>query len=308
VELFRTLGALLEAPTARLESSGVDLAELLELRPLPTVDEHAQLFLFQLYPYASVYLGNEGMLGGEAQDRITGFWRALALEPPEEPDHLTVMLACYAEICQRQEASASGLVRDRLRLARGVWLWEHLLSWLPIYLEKLEELAPPFYLQWGKLLNSALVEEAKQLDPPEGLPLHLRASEELPDPREEGAEVFLGALLSPVRSGLLLTGSDLAGAARKLGLGLRKGERRFILRSLLAQEPTAVLGWLVGEAERWRDRHGERLPLFGKLNTFWAGRAARTAELVQDLARSVATDLTARRPTRKPDPPTRSHP
>jgi TorA maturation chaperone TorD len=286
VELFRTLGALLEAPTARLEP----LAQLLGLQPLPSVDQHARLFLFQLYPYASVYLGNEGMLGGEAQDRISGFWRALALEPPKEPDHLIVMLACYAELCEREEELGSGLAQDRLRLARGVWLWEHLLSWLPLYLERLNELAPPFYRQWGDLLHSALVEEARKLPPPDELPLHLRASEELPDPREEGAEVFLGALLSPVRSGLLLTGSDLARAARDLGLGLRKGERRFVLRSLLAQEPAKVLGWLAREAERWEVRHGERLAVFGKLNAFWARRSARTAGLVQDLANSAPTD------------------
>lgn len=292
MELFRTLGVLLEAPTARLEP----LAQLLELGALPSVDEHARLFLFQLYPHAAVYLGNEGMLGGEAQDRITGFWRALALEPPEEPDHLTVMLACYAEICQREEASAPGLARERLRLARGAWLWEHLLSWLPPYLEKLGELAPPFYRQWGDLLSSALVAEAEQLAPPDQLPLHLRAAEEFPDPREEGAEVFLHALLSPVRSGLLLTGSDLAEAARKLGLGLRKGERRFVLRSLLAQEPAEVLKWLAEDAERWQARHRERLAVFGQLNAFWAGRAAGTATMVRDLASSVPEDFTSTAP------------
>ena len=36
------------------------------------------------------------MLGGEARDRIAGFWRALGLVPPPEPDHLAVMLGLYA--------------------------------------------------------------------------------------------------------------------------------------------------------------------------------------------------------------------
>lgn len=272
MELFRTLGALLEPPTARLEP----LAELLKLGPLPSSDEHARLFLFELYPYASVYLGNEGMLGGEARDRIAGFWRAMALEPPEEPDHLTVMLACYAELCEREE-NAQGVGKQRLHLARGVWLWEHLLSWLPPFLHKLTESAPPFYRKWGNLLRSSLEAEGEQIPPPKELPLHLRAAGNLPDPREEGAEPFLSGLLSPIRSGMIITGSDLARAAKELELGLRKGERKFVLKSLLGQEPASVLEWLAEEAARWEARHRARGWAF---HEFWALRAARTAQFL----------------------------
>src|SRR5204863_6550834 len=98
VELFRTLGVLLEPPVAAHRP----LAELLDLGPPPSAAEHTDLFRFQLYPYASVYLGAEGMLGGEARDRIAGFWRALGLVPPAEPDELTVMLGFYAELAERQ--------------------------------------------------------------------------------------------------------------------------------------------------------------------------------------------------------------
>ena len=61
---------------------------------------YMDLFGFQLYPYASVYLGSEGMLGGEARDRIAGFWRAIGEPPPSEPDHLAVLLALYARLCE----------------------------------------------------------------------------------------------------------------------------------------------------------------------------------------------------------------
>jgi hypothetical protein len=76
------------------------VADLLDLGPLPGEAEYTELFLFQLTPYASVYLGPEGMLGGEALDRIAGFWRALQQEPPVEPDHLAVMLGFYARLME----------------------------------------------------------------------------------------------------------------------------------------------------------------------------------------------------------------
>jgi TorA maturation chaperone TorD len=60
--------------------------------PGPQAHEHTEVFGLQLYPYASVYVGPEGMLGGEARDRIAGFWRVLRLTPATEPDHLATLL------------------------------------------------------------------------------------------------------------------------------------------------------------------------------------------------------------------------
>lgn len=86
MELFRALGTLAEPPSPQTPEIGA----LLELGEAPAEGEYERLFLFQLYPYGSVYLGPEGHLGGDARDRIAGFWRALELEPPPEPDHLTL--------------------------------------------------------------------------------------------------------------------------------------------------------------------------------------------------------------------------
>ena len=63
-------------------------------------------------PYASVYLGPDGALGGEGADRAAGFWRASGLTPPAEPDHLTALLALYASL---GEAAARRRPRPRRR-------------------------------------------------------------------------------------------------------------------------------------------------------------------------------------------------
>jgi TorA maturation chaperone TorD len=280
VELFRTLGALAEPPAPGQRA----LAELLELGPPPGEADHSDLFLFQLYPYASVYLGAEGMLGGEARDRVAGFWRALGQAPPAEPDHLAALLALYARLAELEAAAGDASGRERWRHARKALCWEHLASWLPVYLVRLAELAPPFYRRWGEVLAEALAGEAATLGPPAGLPLHLRAAPAMVDPRAGDGEAFLAALLAPARSGLILVRSDLARAARELNLGTRIGERKFVLRALLGQDGPATLGWLAAEARRQAGLHRGLPAPFVRLAAFWTARAEAAATLLGELA------------------------
>jgi TorA maturation chaperone TorD len=270
MELFRALGVLAERPSR--ESAAV--ARALGLDGVPASVEHTELFQLNLYPYASVHLGDEGALGGEAGDRVAGFWRALGLVPPAEPDHLASLLGLYATLA---EAGAPADVQRAL-------LWEHLLPWLPAWLEKAKEIAPPFYREWAELLEAALRAEAERL-PANGLvPLQLRETAPLADPRAEGLEPFVTSLLASARSGMVLVRADLVRAARELGLGLRLGERRFVLRELLAQDASASLRWLAWEAKLWIERHRLMAPVLGPVTDFWAVRATRTAALLGQLA------------------------
>jgi TorA maturation chaperone TorD len=280
MELFRALAVLAEPPVAE----AAHVAGALELGPIPTAAEYTELFVFQLYPYASVYLGPEGMLGGEARDRISGFWRALGETPPAEPDHLALMLALYARLVEMEEGESDVVRRESWRAARKAFLWEHLLSWLPFYLDKLAQVATPFYRGWGDVLWQALIEESKAVGRQRRLPLHLRDAPGLVDPRHDG-EVgeFLPTLLAPVRSGMILLRSDLTRAAHSLGLGLRVGERRFILKALFSQDGAGLLEWLATEADRWAARHRlYRAPL-GAVALAWEERAVMAAKLLREL-------------------------
>jgi TorA maturation chaperone TorD len=284
MELFRALAVLAEPPTAQ----AARVAEALELGPMPGAAEYTELFVFQLYPYASVYLGPEGMMGGEARARIGGFWRALGETPPVEPDHLALMLALYARLAEMEEGESDAVRRRSLRAARKAFLWEHLLSWLPVYLDKLSDVATPFYRGWGELLAEGLIEEARAVGRQSRLPLHLREACGLADPRRE-AEVaeFLPSLLSPARSGMILLRSDLGVAAKRLGLGLRLGERKFILKALIGQDAAGTLAWLAEEAEKWAERHRLHHQTLGAVASAWEERAAATARLLRELEPTV---------------------
>lgn len=262
-ELLRALGALVEAPCPETDR----LAGLLDLPAAPAGEEWTELFVFELPPYASIYLGAEGMIGGEARDRIAGFWRALDLVPPAEPDHLAALLGF--------QASLTEIGGERSARARRALLHEHLLPWLPIYLAKVEEIAPSPYRAWGRLLAEALAAEVAEVGPADRIPLHLRQAPPLEHPEAVGLDAFVDQLLAPVRSGVVVTRRDLARAARDLGLGLRAGERRYALRALLEQDAAAVLGWLGAYAEASSRR----------ATGFWRERAEAAATLLSALAR-----------------------
>lgn len=288
MELFRALAVLAEPP----HSETARIVELLALGKTPDPTDYVQLFLFELYPYASVYLGEEGMLGGEARDRFAGFWRALDETPPPEPDHLALVLGLYAHLGELVETEPDPHRRDALRAARGAYLWEHVLSWLPVYLEKLVEIAPPPYDAWGRLLRRALEREAEAA-PPLPLPLHLRAAPPPAELNRSSSDAFLAALLTPVRSGIILTRADLARAARELGLGLRAGERLYMLRALIDQDPQATLQWVEREAAGWQRRHRASASTLGIVAAYWARRAATTADHLRRI-RSVPHASTSR--------------
>jgi len=257
------------------------IAEALGLPGKPDAAEHAAVFLFQSYPYASVHLGPEGMLGGEARDRVAGFWRAVGLVPPAEPDHLAALLGLYATLIDAEGSEADKARVLLRREARRALLWEHLLSWTLPYLARLREIAGPYHRRWADLLERALLDEAKELQSPERLPLHLRAAPPLPK-ADASADEWVAAILAPVRSGMVLVRGDLASASRDLGLALRMGERAYALRALFQQDAPATLAWLSTEAEGWIVRHEAAEPLVGQIARFWRGRAEATLAALHD--------------------------
>lgn len=279
MELFRALAVLAEPPGPQT----AQLATLLELRGTPEPTEHTRLFLFELYPYASVYLGTQGMVGGEARDRIAGFWRAMGHTPPEEPDHLTVLLACYAQLRELEAQEANGDRRAAIHRARAAFLWEHMLSWLPVYLAKLGQIGSPFYRRWAALLEEALAAEARDVGPPRSLPLHLREVPPISDPARVDPDDLFRAVLTPVWSGIIVTRADLGRAGNQLGIGVRAGERLYALNGMFRQAPQRVLGWLEDEAAGWGERHEAGQAIFGIVARYWTDRARAMARHVAAL-------------------------
>jgi len=180
VELLRSLAVFAEPPS----SEHTRLAEVIGLPSVPTASEYSDVFLFQLYPYASVHLGAEGMMGGDARDRVAGFWNALGQTPPAEPDHLASLLGLYVTLTEQAASrergggevagsaapggtpgsAESGAEAVLLDQARGVLLREHIAPWVFPFLARVEELAPGPYGVWASLLADVLRAEIVRED------------------------------------------------------------------------------------------------------------------------------------------------
>lgn len=295
MELFRALGSLSEQP----QPEHLQVAVALGLGELPPPSVYSSVVESQRFPYASVYLGPEGMMGGEARDRIADFQRALGFteaktqggtkrspQRPQEADHLASLLGLLAALGKRAAELADSPEGVLLEQARNTLLWEHILSWTPLYLMSFERCDNAFYAGWAELLSEAL----SSLLPPEELPdyppVALREAPALQDPRENGAADFVKTLLAPARSGIIILRDDLVRAGTALGLVCRAGERRYTLTQMLAQDPTSTLSWLAEHASSSRSILQRREP--ARITSWWAARAEATATLLASLAHEAA--------------------
>jgi hypothetical protein len=294
-DLFRALAVVCEdASPAHGRVAGV-----LGLGGTPDTAAHTDLFCLQLPPYASIHLGAEGMLGGEARERVAGMWRALGITPPAEPDHLAALLGLYAALIDAEAATTDPARRLLRTEARRALLWEHLLSWVPAYARAAAGIASPDYRTWAGVLEATLLAEAEHVDFPEAraghrLPVALRDAPAAATPGADGIGAFLAEILVPVRSGMVITRRDLAVAARSLGLGLRLGERRFVLSALAAQDSAATCAWLAEHARVWAGHHRRLVPTLGAVAGFWQTRAEAAAAML--LVLGVGGRNTLRKP------------
>jgi hypothetical protein len=271
-ELIRGLAALCERPGPRSPQIAVALG-LNEPDPV----DHTHLFVHQLPPYASIYLDEQGKIGGEARDRIAGFWRAIRLTPPPEPDHLATLLGLWASITEQAATEPEPGRRRLLEHAAKTLVWEHLAPWLTPYLLRVDEVSDTFG-PWADLVATA-IEDVLDSAPNPDLPVHLAQE----PPSLDGPEDLVRYLLTPVRSGLVLTRADLKRAASDLGLGTRIGERAFDLGSLIEQDGRAVVVWMASEADR-QARLYSSVSIAPAIGALWLSRAARTHAAVTALA------------------------
>ncbi len=291
MEIFRALGTLIESPAAE----HAQIAAALGLPAAPTAAEHARVVAQQRYPYASVYLGAEGMMGGEARDRIEGFRRALGLgrqsgvhrEARVAADHLASLLGMLASMDEWCRRESDGARKALLAQARVTLVWEHLASWTGPYLASFEGCGVPFYQDWASLLGDSLARLGARMSFPDYLPVPLRAAPDPVDPRREGGSAFIGALLAPARTGVVLLRDDLLRLADETGLACRAGERRYVLHSFFAQSPGAALTWLAAHAEEWGCRMTAAAP--APIASWWSERATATAGLLRELVADVQT-------------------
>lgn len=152
-ELFRS-GPTRELRGALAEATGLtDLAEKSDLE----VDEdeigavHHSMFGFNVFPHASVFLEEDGLLGKDVTAWTRAFYNQFGLfkgNAGEAADHITTELLFLSQLA----GSTSPMAGDAQRLAG--FCDHHLFAWLPPFVFAIERRKDPYYSQLaGKTLE-----------------------------------------------------------------------------------------------------------------------------------------------------------
>ncbi|MFW0796983.1 molecular chaperone TorD family protein [Gordonia sp. CPCC 205515] len=269
VELIRSLGAVAHTPPPE---SGL----LFDALGLPTLTgaAYTRAFVLSAPPHAAIHLGPDGKLGGIGLDRVEGFWRAAGQHPPADADHLGVLLMCYADVRGQIRSPGAHRIAESL-------FHEHIWPWAPGYLQAVSLLGDDAVTQWAQLTMAVLDDEYGRLTPPDPLTLPL-ALREAPAPVaiDDDFEDLLDALVSPVRAGFVLTHHTLSCGAAAVGVGYRRGERRFALKAMLDQDKSATLTWLSTHAHDWARWRATRDDAASR---WWETRADATADALNEM-------------------------
>ena len=273
MDLIPTLGELIEPPG----SEQVRLARMLGLPSEPTRADFTQLFVVQLFPYASIYLNADGLAGAPAKDLIADYWKIIQRAAPPDVDHAATLLRTYGTLPE---------LPNLTKQIRYAFFWENLASWLPLFLTRVGMHGSPFYRAWSVLTLDALEAEAAEVGTCTMLPLHLRNAPMPPSISNSGA--FVDALFAPAVSGLILSRSDLGRCAQENSLTIRFADRRYTLKLMLTQRTSAVCRWLQAEAERQAEELARLPDAFAIMRDYWTMRALATAQAIGEFGEQYA--------------------
>lgn len=207
--------------------------------------EHFNLFHFNVFPYQSMFLDTGGSLGGEQSEQVLAYYHKagfdLSSDPlgsGESPDHIGLELA-FLSFLSDMEAQAlpegEDFVPSIRSLQRGFFDL-HLLPWLPVLVQAIDQQESPFYSALAKLTLELAFAHYTALSE---RTLGRQAAFALPPPpavlenEKSGLKDIADFLLTPAYSGLYLSREDIArlGRGRRLPRGF--GDRRQMLANLL---------------------------------------------------------------------------
>ena len=274
MHLFPSLGEMIEAP-------GAEQARIARMLGMPGDlgrQDYTNLFVIQLFPYASIYLSHNGLAGGDVRDRIAEYWKILGWPAPQEPDHAASLLKSYGTLHPgfRGEYLSSDLAHQ----CRPVFFWDAIASWMPMYLLRVREIGADVYKSWSSVVMDVIEAEAVQLSMPPVLPVYLRTAP-IP-PGINNPSEFIDALFAPVVSGVILCRYDLGRCATENRLTVRMADRRHTLKIMMSENTSGVCSWLEQEVQRQADNIAALPDMLAPVRDHWVSRARTVATRLQE--------------------------
>ncbi len=254
--------------------------------------DYQELFGFHVFPYASVFLEVNRLVGGEVTARLYDFFRVAGFGlslTDESADHVSHSFAFLAYLSAYElEAIETGNRPEveRVRLLQARFMDELLFWWLLPFVRAVEQQEDPFFRSLARLILEFTLEHRRQLgDRSVQVEAYLPLAEvpSLDEPHV-GLREIARYLTTPVWTGLFLSRGDIARLGRKERLPRGFGSREMILENLLRsavrydalEELLDALEALVQETEAFYEALPSDLPSVDQVAAFWMHRLGQT--------------------------------
>jgi len=266
--------------------------------------DHYALFSLEVFPYASVFLGAEGRLGGSTTHVVqqhyaqTGFQ---AIFDRESADHLAHELALLAFLSGAETEALEAGKRseaERMRRRMQAFMDGHLLWWLPAFVQAVQQQAYPFYAALGGFTLEVVLDHRAALG--EGgcfsESLVLEEPPDLLEKEKTGLKDIAAYLTTPTWSGFFLSRSDITrlGRGERLphGFGSRVQTLTNLLRAAVEfDRMDALLGALSEQLDTWASFY-QKLSASGLerveiVSQTWLDRLTTTRSIIEQMRQAT---------------------
>jgi TorA maturation chaperone TorD len=288
------------------------------------VDYHAdqaaaayqQLFGRNVFPYQSVFLDPAFLLGGAESSQVAERY-AEAGYPVDaaasEPDHIGYEIGLLAFLCGAEaDALADGQARAarHARRLQQTFLDEHLLWWLPVFVQAVCNQQDAFYAAVAAMTQALVVAHRQEIDDGRSSDAPLPSSRlpVCPDPLDApdaGLQEIAAFLATPACAGVYLSRADIARLARACDLPCGFGDRRQMLTNFLraaaefdsvAAATGALLAAAAEDATAYAGYAAHGAP-FAAIGRGWLGRVATLRTMLARIAAAQPADPLLGTPT-----------
>ena len=305
---YHLFGRLFLAPiTAELLPYLESIPELAAVLPTTFgVDEmaaaHHQLFAFNLYPYASIFLDPSRLLGGQVTNEMEAVYQQAGYEENSavDPDHLGQAFGFLAFLSEREATALdSGQAATAVQQAQFHFLDNHLLPWLIPAVIAIQQQEDAFYRELARLALGLAADHFEVLKtaelPQTSIPLPTLTGQTAEQPTLEdgrtGLRDIARYLITPIQSGIYLGRSDINRLARRISLPHGFGSREQMLQTLLevagqydaAPHLFEALQKLVTTWRKAYDEVGRDFPGTAAFVQLWQRRLEETKRLLTEM-------------------------
>lgn len=268
----------------------------------PDVDEaavrHQNLLGFNIHPHESIFLGEDGLLGGPIAHAVHHTYTRIGYQTAEEPDHIGRELEALAFLCAAEaDAWEDGVTPIALQMQHKqlTLLDQHLLRWLWPFARAVQAHHDSFYTAVVTLLQNIIVTHVEQLrhnNPTSTAAFTLPDAPAILENEKTGLKDIARYLVTPVYSGLYLSRDIIGQIARQFELPRGFGGREQTLTNLLRSAVQfdllpELVGHLHSMAARWYDEAMGEHSAITPYTFPWAARLQQTMTILEQIQNSA---------------------